>query len=115
MPMPLLKALTVLPLLWLLSACNEAPTPPQTVPLMMLVNQPANHDGRLITTEGTVRRVEEPLHYWIEDAQLRRVAIQPDALIAPYLGRAVRVTGRFSHAPDQGRRLQAEHVIPLDD
>ncbi|MCG5500835.1 hypothetical protein [Ectothiorhodospira lacustris] len=115
MPLRPLKALTALPLLWLLSACGEAPPSPQAVPLMMLVNQPASHDGRLITTEGTVRRVEDPLHYWIEDAQLRRVAILPDALIAPYLGREVRVTGRFSHAPDQGRRLQAEHVIPLDD
>ncbi|PWG61913.1 hypothetical protein DEM34_14410 [Spiribacter halobius] len=49
-------------------------------------------------------------HYWIEDEDLNRVEIRPGERIAPYVGDRVRVTGRFSYAPDAGRVIEADAV-----
>lgn len=97
----------------MLSACGGEETASE-VPLMVLASQPASHDGQLITTQGVVRHLEEPSHYWIEDEQLRRVAVEPDDLIAPHLGETVKVTGRFHYAPEEGRSLRLQQVEPLE-
>ncbi|MCG5515568.1 MULTISPECIES: hypothetical protein [Ectothiorhodospira] len=108
--LPLIAAATT----WLmLSACGGE-EPAAQVPLMVLASQPASHDGQMITTQGVVRYVEDPLHYWIEDEQLRRVGVEPDDMIAPHLGETVKVTGRFHYAPEEGRSLQLHQVEPLE-
>ncbi len=83
------------------------------VPLPVLANNPAAHDDTRVATQGVVRRFEDPLHYWIEDADLHRVEIFPHERIAPYLGEAVRVEGRFRFSPTEGRRLTLERVERL--
>ncbi len=85
-----------------------------TVPLPILVNNPAAHDGRQVITYGVVRHFNDPLHYWIEDDYLNRVEIFPHQQIAPYLGEAVQVEGRFHFSPREGRRLILERVDQLE-
>ncbi|MDI5985499.1 glucose-inhibited division protein B [Halomonas sp. M4R5S39] len=84
------------------------------VPLPVLATNPEAHDGRRVVTEGVVRHFEDPLHYWIEDEDLHRVEVFPHEEIAPHLGDAVRVTGRFRFSTSEGRRLTLESVEPLD-
>lgn len=75
------------------------------VPLAMLTKSSADYDDSQVITRGVVRRFEEPLHYWIEDDDLNRVAIFPQESIAPYLGEAVLVEGYFRFSATEGRRL----------
>ncbi|MBK1690680.1 hypothetical protein CKO33_00640 [Ectothiorhodospira mobilis] len=98
----------------LLAGCSGNTTP-QPVPLMALHAQPSSFHGETVTTEGVVRRFEDPLHYWIEDAQLRRVAVVPKDAVANHLGQRVRITGQFTHDAEQGRRLRPEQVRVLDN
>lgn len=106
---PLVAGLVAL----LLAGCGREEGPAE-VPLPVLANNPAAHDDRRVVTRGVVRRFEEPLHYWIEDADLHRVEIFPRELIAPYLGETVRVEGRFRFSREQGRRLTLERVERLE-
>mgnify|MGYP006272865195 CR=1 FL=1 len=98
----------------LLAGCSGDPRP-RPVPLMALHAQPSSFHGETVTTEGVVRRFEDPLHYWIEDEQVRRVAVVPADAVADHLGQRVRITGRFTHDAEQGRRLQPQQVEVLDD
>lgn len=98
----------------LLAGCSGNTTP-QPVPLMALHAQPSSFHGETVTTEGVVRRFEDPLHYWIEDDQVRRVAVVPGEAVAEHLGQRVRLTGRFTHDAERGRRLQVEQVEVLGD
>lgn len=74
--------------------------------LSLLVMQAEQQHGRLLATTGVVRGFNEPEHYWIEDAQLNRVALQPLEKARPWLGEHVRVSGRFLYHQQQGRRLE---------
>ncbi|CAM3892790.1 hypothetical protein VRRI112168_05340 [Vreelandella rituensis] len=85
-----------------------------TVPLPILVNNPAAYDGRQVITHGVVRHFNDPLHYWIEDDYLNRVEIFPHQQIAPHLGEAVQVEGRFHFSSREGRRLILERVDQLE-
>ncbi|TFH87183.1 glucose-inhibited division protein B [Billgrantia azerbaijanica] len=96
----------------LLLGCSGEDRPAE-VPLPVLANNPGPHDGERVATQGVVRHYAEPLHYWIEDEDLHRVEILPHERIAPYLGEAVRVVGRFRFSPEKGRRLTLERVVPL--
>lgn len=98
----------------LLTSCADGESA-QPVPLMALHAQPKDFDGETVITEGVVRRFEDPLHYWIEDDQVRRVAVVPGDPVADHLGQRVRITGRFTHDAEQGRRLRPEQVTVLDD
>jgi len=84
------------------------------VPLELLVIQEEAHHGRVVTTTGTVRTFEQPRHYWVEDAALNRVAIEPDARVSDYVGREVTVSGRFTASRQAGRLIEAETVILND-
>ena len=97
--------------LWL-TACSDEEGVAE-VPLPVLATQPAAHDDSRVATQGVVRHFEDPLHYWIEDEDLHRVEVLPHARIAPYLGEAVRVEGRFRFSPTEGRRLTLERVERL--
>ncbi|MDY7115201.1 hypothetical protein RAN53_02455 [Halomonas sp. SSL-5] len=110
--LPALSLFLLLPLVSWLAGCGGEPGLAE-VPLPVLAAEPATHDGSRVATQGVVRRFEEPLHYWIEDEDLHRVEIFPHDEIAPHLGEAVRVEGRFAFSPDEGRRLTLERVTRL--
>lgn len=92
-----------------LAGCDYAEAP-QAAPLRMLVAQPGDYQDELVTTAGTVRHFQEPLHYWIEDDDLNRVALEPMENVEPYLGKRVRVTGVFHYQENAGRRIQLESI-----
>lgn len=93
-----------------LAACgNGAPQ----LSLQVLAEYQQGYDGRTVVTEGTVRHFDDPLHYWIEDEDLNRVAITPDSAVAEYVGQRVRVQGVFSASRSTGRVIAAEAVSKL--
>ena len=106
--------LTVPLLVVLLSGCSGELDAAE-VPLPVLANEPAAHDGSRIVTQGVVRHFDDPLHYWIEDEDLHRVEIFPHDEIAPHLDQRVRVRGQFEYSSSEGRRLTLESVTPLAD
>lgn len=95
----------------LLGACSEAT---KDIPLATLVAQQADYDGQTLTTSGIVRTFDEPRHYWIEDDDLNRVAIEPDEAVSNYVGERVRVTGDYRADRKTGRVLEATEVTVLD-
>ena len=88
--------------------------PAQWLSLSLLVMQQHLHAGIRVTTQGLVRGFDDPLHYWIEDVRLNRVALEPEDWVAPYLGQRVEVTGRFDYHPEEGRRMVLESIQPLE-
>ena len=93
-----------------LVACSETTT---DIPLATLVAQHAEYDGQTLSTTGIVRTFDEPLHYWIEDDDLNRVAIEPDEAVSGYVGKRVRVTGDYRADRETGRVLEAAEVTVL--
>lgn len=75
------------------------------VSLAMLAQNSATFDGVEVRTFGMVRNYEPPLHYWVEDEALHRVKIVPNQIVAPYLGQAVMVTGKFTVSAKGGRQI----------
>ncbi len=98
-------------MLALLGACSETTT---DIPLATLVAQQAEYDGQALSTTGIVRTFDEPRHYWIEDDELNRVAIEPDEAVSDYVGERVRVTGDYRADRETGRVLEAAEVTVLD-
>lgn len=95
--------------LLLCAGCTETAV---SVPLEILVSQQTSFDGRRVRTSGTVREFPSPHHVWIEDAALNRVELRPAERLAERVGQRVEVVGRFSFAPDVGRRIELESVEP---
>ena len=91
----------------LLAGCSDTI---EDIPLATLVEHQAEYDGRTLTTAGTVRTFDDPLHYWVEDDNLNRVAVEPDEAVADLVGKRVRVTGEFSADRVRGRILQASDI-----
>lgn len=103
--------LSVVVVLSLLGACSDTTT---DVPLARLVEQQAEYDGQTLSTTGIVRTFDEPRHYWIEDDDLNRVAIEPDESVSDYVGERIRVTGDYRADRKTGRILEATQVTVLD-
>lgn len=103
--------LSALVMLMLLTACNKTTA---EIPLAMLVEQQAEYNGQTLTTTGIVRTFDIPRHYWIEDDNLNRVAIEPDEAVSGKVGKRVRVTGHYRASRETGRVLEATEVILLD-
>ena len=99
--------LTLLPCLLaaasLLGGCGGEATP---VSLQVLAAHQDDFDGREVRTCGTLRSHPSPRHYWIEDAALHRVELVPAELVEDYGEQEIEVSGRFSFAAGQGRRIQ---------
>ncbi|MCC5885653.1 MAG: hypothetical protein JJT88_04385 [Gammaproteobacteria bacterium] len=100
-------ALSGCALLLALLGCSGPPVP---VTLEVLVSQQSDLHGQRVRTTGTVREFEPPHHVWIEDAGLNRVELEPAHRVVDHVGESVTVTGRFSYAPDRGRRIRIEAV-----
>lgn len=94
----------------LAAACETVSDEPVDAALVELVEDQDAFDGRVVVTEGVVRRYDDPRHHWIEDADQHRVEIEPQELVADHVGDRVRVTGRFVFLEDQGRVLEADAV-----
>ena len=101
-------AVPALVLAMLLAGCNSGDASPREVTLAVLAANSSAHDGHRVATQGRVQTFATPRHYWIEDVDLNRVEIVPHALIAPYVGKRVRVVGDFTYSREDGRMLILE-------
>lgn len=95
----------------LLAGCGGSDS---QVSLATLADYQEGYDGRDVVTEGIVRTFDDPRHYWIEDEDLNRVAIEPESSVADRVGERVRVQGRFTASREAGRLIEAEAVSPLE-
>lgn len=84
------------------------------VTLGELTTNQDRYDGQLVRTDGIVRTFDVPPHFWIEDADLNRVELQPPASVEAHLGERIQVEGRFTFRDDEGRRIAVEDVEVLD-
>lgn len=103
------QILTSFTLVWLLAGCGDQPA--AVVTLEQVAERPAAFDGRRVVLSGTLRRHDDPRHYWIEDAALHRVAVRFDGKVDAYVGGHVEVRGRFRFDPATGRRVEADALI----
>ncbi|MCH8553266.1 MAG: glucose-inhibited division protein B [Natronospirillum sp.] len=83
--------------------------------LEQLVAHQSGYAGRDVRTTGVVRSFDDPLHFWIEDDELNRVAIEPEDRVADHVGQRVQVTGTFISSADSGRIIRAEQVERLPE
>ena len=104
------RVLQTVMVLWLLSSCSDAVL---EVPIAKLADEPERFHGHVLVVEGLVQRFDDPLHHWLEDKQQNRVGIIPDELLHDLVGQQVRVRGRFTAYPQQGRRIQVHQLIRL--
>lgn len=95
-----------------LAGCAGGDDSPVDVSLATLARQEDAYKGRLVRTQGVVRTFEQPRHYWIEDDYPNRVALEPEELVAPWLGQEVRVVGRFDFDERKGRVIEIEEIAP---
>ena len=101
--------------LGLLTACADTvSTDPIAVELPHLVAEHKAYDGRIVTVSGRVAHFDDPLHYWLEDDAFHRVALLPDASVSAMTGDQVRVTGKFTTSPDQGRQIEVTEVMLIE-
>jgi len=90
----------------LLAACGGERA--SQVTLAQLAGAAAEFNGELVETEGVVRRFDDPLHYWLEDEDINRVAVSPESVVEGHLGETLRVVGRFTYHPERGRKIELD-------
>lgn len=81
-----------------------------SVALETLVELQREYNGERVATRGVLRTYETPRHYWIEDENLNRVALEPEDKLPPLVGRKLRVVGKFSYSPTKGRIITIEQM-----
>ena len=94
----------------LLSGCG-GPEPASTT-LASLGNAQLDFSGRHVRVSGTLRSWDKPLHYWIENEALDRVALEIDDNLLPPVGTQVTVEGRFIYDRSAGRRIEVTSLVP---
>lgn len=99
-------------LLIFLAGCSDAP---RTLSLQLLASEQSTVDGHKVITEGVVRSFADPLHYWLEDDALNRVALHPDDAVAGFVGKRVKVEGRFHADRERGRRIEVTSITDLSE
>lgn len=92
----------------MLSACSE-PEPVQ-INLAALREYQGELDGRRVVVSGTVRGFDDPRHYWLENDDLDRVALEGADGLADRLGQTVEVRGVFLYDSDAGRRIEVDQL-----
>lgn len=97
-----------------LVGCSAGPDEAMEVALAELAANAAAYEARLVRTRGVVRAFDDPRHYWLEDAYVNRVGLEPPALVAPHLGREIAVVGRYHYTRERGRRLVVSAVEPFE-
>lgn len=98
--------ITTLVLTALLAGCGGERVSPVTLE-QLAASAPA-FNGELVETEGVVNRFDDPEHYWLEDDAINRVAVTPGSAVRDHLGESLRVVGRFSYHPEEGRRIEID-------
>jgi hypothetical protein len=88
---------------------------PVAVTLEELATQHERFDGATVSTQGTVRRFDDPLHYWIEDPFPHRVELEPHDLVESRVGQHVRVRGVFRFIEGQGRVIEVQEVVDIPE
>lgn len=94
----------------LLAGCAEPE--PVAIELGTLVLFETRFDGQVIEATGTLRTHDAPRHYWIEDAELNRVALVVDDDLAPRVGERLTVAGTFRFDRTAGRRIEVSGLSP---
>jgi hypothetical protein len=94
-----------------LAACGG----PTAVPLADLAADREAHEGRDVTTVGTVVEFTEAdgaleRHLVVEDARQNRVRLVPVEAGEPFIGADVEVTGRFAFDQERGRTIEVEEI-----
>jgi len=103
------SSLLLIPLL--AAACGGSG---QTSLAALAANQDA-YLGRQITTSGVVEQQRNPdgsRYYVLTDQQQDLVILQPNRIARRYLGRTVRVRGRFGFNARTGRLIRVEQISP---
>jgi len=101
-------AMAVIALATATGACSDGRDSADAVTLANLVRFAERYDGQRVATSGRVRTHPEPRHYWIEDDELNRVAVEPAAAVADRVGKRVRIEGVFHYSSDKGRFINVE-------
>ena len=104
---------TVLAMLLSTVACVGATDAAQPATLAELVADPERFDARRVIAEGIVRRHDDPLHTWLEDAEVNRVELEPSDAVVELVGSTIRVTGVFRAPGEEGRAIEVEDVEVL--
>lgn len=95
-----------------LGGCGSAAATADLTLAELTVDQ-VRFDERTVRTDGVVRTAPSPRHYWIEDADLNRVELQPHDQVEDLVGWTVQVEGHFTFRDDEGRRIQIEELTVL--
>ncbi|WP_018948502.1 hypothetical protein [Thioalkalivibrio sp. ALMg11] len=90
----------------LLVACGGERVSPVTLE-QLAASAPA-FDGEMVETEGVVNRFDDPEHYWLEDDDINRVSVTPGSAVRDHLGENLRVVGRFTYHPEEGRQIEID-------
>jgi len=104
-----LVALAVTPI----ASCGGRDPGATELRLADLVRFAQQYDDERVATTGVVHTHPEPEHYWIEDSDLNRVAVQPGSAVSGLVGKTVHIEGRFEYSPSEGRYIRAEHVAVI--
>jgi hypothetical protein len=91
-------------------SCSRRDDRPVDVTLSSLARYQEAYQGRLVRTQGVVRTYESSGQFWIEDSEPNRVALEPVGLVAPLLGKEVRVVGRFHFDERTGRLIHIKEI-----
>ena len=70
-----------------------------------------NFDGRQVIVSGTLRTFDTPRHYWIENDELDRVALEGTINLAPLVSQTVTVRGMFRYDGEAGRRIEVDELV----
>lgn len=95
----------------MLTACSDPP--PVQINLAALREYQGELDGRRVVVSGTVRGFDDPRHYWLENDDLDRVALDGADGLADRVGQTIEVSGVFHYDPDVGRRIEVDQLRSL--
>lgn len=96
----------------LLSGCGE--TKPVETSLAALAESQVHFNGRLVRVSGTLRTFDEPRHYWIENEDLDRVALEGRDDLAARVGQDVEVVGTFKYSRNTGRKIEVRQLTQVE-
>lgn len=91
--------------------CGD-PAPTQTN-LSALATSQVAFNGRHVIVSGTLRTFDAPRHYWIENEDLDRVALEGADNLEPLVGQTVEVSGIFVYDRNAGRRIEVIQLRTL--